>query len=347
MTLEQLEAEGRRRTEAILGAWTDKPSGETRKLLSHYRTAYKDITKDMKKAYIKLTGVSPEDAGYYNELIKFQRVENLQKQVAKSYTDAAKKAGRMQFSMSGTAMSNTYYQNMYSVSWYGGSFFTPIDEKAVEVAVFGTDEIWKSIDAANKATYAPYLPQYGTLADRLNENARKDLRKIKDTIIQGLRQGKSYTDVSKDLQNVFNTTANNAVRIARTEGHRAMSSGAYANTQAAVEAGIELQRMYSAVLDTRTRQQSGSMDGQTVGASEPFRYPNGATALIVGNSGVPAYDINDRCYSLDLVDGVPPEARRGRNPVTGQTEVSSYKTFDTWMDENGLRYTPAGRMVVK
>lgn len=347
MTLEELELRGQERTRAIIGAWTEKPTGETEKLLSNYKTAYDDITASLEKAYLKLTGVDPADAGYYNELIKYQRLENLQKQTSKAYTDAAKKAGKAQFSISETAMSNTYYQNMYSVNWFTDEFFTPIDEKAVQVAVYGTDEVWASIDKANKAAYSPYLPQYGTLAEKLNANAIKDLEKIKNTIVSALRQGSSFTAISKELQNVFNTTASNAMRIARTEAHRAMSSGAYANTLAAVDAGIDLKRMYSAVMDTGTRRQSGSMDGQTVGADEPFMYPNGATALIIGNSGVPAYDINDRCWALDLVDGVPPEARRGRNPVTGETEVTSYRLFDDWMKDNNLKYNKSGKIVVK
>jgi uncharacterized protein with gpF-like domain len=114
-----------------------------------------------------------------------------------------------------------------------------------------------------------------------------------------------------------------------------------------VNAGIGLTRMYSAVLDTRTRQQSGSMDGQIVGASEPFVYPNGATALIVGNSGVPRYDINDRCWSLDIVDDTPPEARRGLNPATGESEVASYRTFDVWMKDNDLIFTKSGKIMAK
>jgi hypothetical protein len=347
MTLEQMELAGQERTRAILGSWTDKPTGETEKLLSHYKTAYDEITDNLDKAYLKLTGTDPADAGYYNELIKFGRLESLQKQTAKAYTDAARKAGKAQFAISETAMSNTYYQNMYSVNWFSDQFFTVIDEKAVEVAVFGTDEIWQSIDKANKAKYAAYLPQYGTLADKLNSNAIKDLEKIKSSIIAALRQGNSFDELARDLQNIFNTTANNALRIARTEGHRAMSSGAYAQTQAAVNAGIGLTRMYSAVLDTRTRQQSGSMDGQIVGASEPFVYPNGATALIVGNSGVPRYDINDRCWSLDIVDDTPPEARRGLNPATGESEVASYRTFDVWMKDNDLIFTKSGKIMAK
>ena len=96
----------------------------------------------------------------------------------------------------------------------------------------------------------------------------------------------------------------------------------------------------------RTRQQSASMDGQLADVNDEFHYPNGAVSKFPGGSGVAAYDINERCNTISIIPGQSPLLRRGKNPVTGETEVMSYKDFPEWADENDLVYKQ-GRLVQK
>lgn len=342
MTLEEMQVANKKRTEAILGAWTKKPTGMTREMLKVYRDGYIDITSRLERIYARiLSGVPSED--YYNVMTQRNRLETLQKGIVESYRKTARQAGLMQFDMSKTAFRNMYYQNMYAVNWFSKPYFAKVDEKALEVSVYGTDKIWESINKANRAKYKPYLPKHGTLSSVLNANATNDIKKIKNAVISGLRAGDSYVKVAKNLQKVFNTTASNAIRIARTEGNRNLNSGAYSNTVTAMEQGIELERMYLATLDLRTREQSGSMDGQTVPADQPFTY-NGLSWYIPGNSGNPAYDIYDRCSSIDILPGILPEERRGRNPATGKNEVTNFKTFDEWAKDNNVTRDKNGKL---
>lgn len=345
MTLQQMQEASRKRQEAIIGAWGEQPYGLTRDLLRNYRGAYTTISADLKSAYAKLAGVSPDNAGYYNELLKYNRLTALQRSTAEAYRKAARKAGLGQYAASQLALSNQYYENQYTINWFSDApYFSTLDQKIVEVSVYGTPKIWESIKASNRDKYGPYLPQYGTLSELLNANAAKDLEMVSRTITQRLRQGKSYSIVARDLRKIFNTTANNAIRIARTEGNRNLNSGAFANSQAAMDAGIQLERMYLATLDTRTREQSAAMDGQVRPADKPFEY-GGLSWFIPGNSGNPAYDINDRCTVIDRVDGKNPALRRGRNPATGQTEVADFGSFDDWMSQNNLTRNKSGRIV--
>lgn len=356
MTLEQLEKEARKRTEDLIGAWPSSPGakyipkGQTKKLLSAYQTAFSEIDEKLKAIHVKfLSGVKPED--YYNEILKYNRFETLRNQIAQAYVEAARKAGVAQVEISKTAISNLYYHNMYAVNWFSGldnkEYFVVLNPKIIEVSVFGTPKAWEGITKSARARLLPYQPQHGTLTATLLSNKDKDLIKINQTITQALIQGKSYTKTSQEIKSILNTTANNAVRIARTEGARNMNAGAYSNSLDAIKAGVDLKRRYLATLDTRTRPQSGSMDGQEVAPDKPFVYPNGARAFIVGNSGVAKYDINDRCTSIDVLEESPPTLRRGRNPVTGKNEVTSYKDFNQWMDDKKLKYNDAGRMVSK
>jgi len=344
MTLQQLEGESKRRMEAVLGVWTDPPSAKTRQLLRQYKTAYNDITKQLSTTYSKmLSGIIPDD--YYTEMLKYKRLGILQKSIGDTYKTAARRAGKAQFSMSELGMTNTYYGNMYSVNWFSDKpYFGVINQKAVDVSVYGTPDIWSQINKANKAKYKPYLPKYGTLGEILNANAAKDLTKIQATITQGLRQGKGYKVVAKELGTIFNTTASNALRIARTEGHRAMTAGSFANSQEAVNKGVNLQRQWLATQDTNTRDQSGEMDGQRVDADKPFEH-DGYSWFIPGNSGNPAFDINDRCDAIDIVNGKDPKLRRGRNPETGKTEVANFNSFDDWTKKHNLTRNASGKLV--
>ena len=343
MTLQSMQLTASARTEATIGAWTARPSGQFEKSVEAYKKAYEEIDKQLKKVTDALNAVSEENR--MNELRKFDRLTKLKKEAKTAYDTAAKINAKNQVLMSKTAMTNKYYGDLYSVNWFTDDYFKFIDQKAVDVSVFGSPEVWENIKATNAPKYLPYQPQHGTLIDTMLNHRTQDLVKLNQAITQGLIQGKSYEVVTKDIKKILNTSANNARRIARTEGNRNLNSGAFANLQAATEEGIELKRRYVATLDLRTRPQSGSMDGQEVSADQAFTYPGGVKSFIVGNSGIARFDINDRCTSIDIIPGSEPQLRAGLDPLTGEREIASYRTFDTWMKDNNLRQNKAGIIV--
>jgi trigger factor len=74
MTLQQMQDEALNRMETIVGAWTDKPTGQSKGLVDAYRTAYKDIDSDLKAVHNKiLSGVKPED--YFNEKLQGHAID--------------------------------------------------------------------------------------------------------------------------------------------------------------------------------------------------------------------------------------------------------------------------------
>jgi hypothetical protein len=118
-----------------------------------------------------------------------------------------------------------------------------------------------------------------------------------------------------------------------------MAAGQYASYIDAKEQGLVAKRQVRAVLDTRTRLQSSEVDGQfDVGEGNTFIYPGGVLVAFPGNSGVARWDINDREYVIDIIDGVAPGKRIARNPDTGLLEESTYDSFDDWRKSNGLVY---------
>ncbi len=372
MTLSQMEELSEERIKDLIGAWNwdsdgnNIPIGISKQITDQYKKAYLDITKEIKALQSKyLTGVKPED--YYNTIVKLGRLNALQSQIATLYNEAAGKAGLLQVESSTLAISNKYYENMYSVNWFASDavkgvqdfqYFAILNKKTIEASVLGTPKVWASLSAAQKKALEPLFPKHGTLIKTLLKNREKDLKALQEVITQGLLKGKSSVKTAKDLEKIFKdiadnvkermeVSASNALRIARTEGARDMNSGAYANTLEAMEAGLELKRKAIETLDSRTREQSYFIDDEEVGGDQPFIYPGGLRVMIIGNSGVAKYDINDRGRSIDVVPGTPPGQRTGRDPATGEHLTASFDNMEDWMIKHDLTFNKSGRIINK
>jgi hypothetical protein len=171
--------------------------------------------------------------------------------------------------------------------------------------------------------------------------------KVKDIVYDGIVQGKSYSDVAKEIKGRFDITATQAERIARTESHRAREMGNMAATIEAAEMGINMMRRWLATLDGRTRDTHGAMDGQEVpvfddkGEFAFFKSPNGGTALYPGGFGIAAEDINCRCSATDIVKGYEPTTRRARDEF-GKGEVIPYTNFTDYAQSKGWLTPYAG-----
>jgi len=357
LTLAEMQGIVKERTESVIGAFGDpgtRPTGQTKNMVDQYRTAYDDIDSLLEKAYARLAGIDPADAGYYNELIRTQRLQNLQDQIKKLYNDAARSVGFLQIESSKTAINNVFYGNMYSVNWFSGAqgfeYFAVLNPNVVKVSVLSTPKIWESIRKNHPSQIkglTKYQPKHGTLIETLTSNRNKDIAKINQAITQGLLKGDSYKTMSKNIKDIMNGSANQAVRIARTEGIRNMNAGALANTEAAMDAGVEVGREVVEVTTGDVRDQSLAINGQKQKGVDPFHYPGGLLVNSIGNSGVAAYDINERGGSVDFVDGIDANTTRGINPVTGKHHNADMTQFNAWMKENDLIYTDTGRITSK
>lgn len=321
-------------------------------LLEGYADAFSEIQKKLEKMYLDILGdVDPSD--YYNTMIKFNRLEKLAADIQGIYKKTALSAGKSQAAASRLAIANTYYRELFVANWgTPEEVFTALNSAVIETSVLGTEKVWTNISKAAQekieATFGSlinYQPQYGTLTSVLVGNSEEAQRAIKKTISSGLIQGKSFREMSRDLRKDFETTKNNALRVARTEGHRNQMAGNYAMTNAARADGVDIRRQIISVRDTRTRVQSQQVDREKEDNNGMFTYPGGVKVAIPGNSGNPAWDINDRESVLTNVNDISPELTRGRNPVTGKTEIISFTSFDSWLKDNDLKRNKSGQIV--
>ena len=84
----------------------------------------------------------------------------------------------------------------------------------------------------------------------LVKNMNDDLAvKLKDTLSRGIMEGKSSTQMTKNVRDIFDSTMERAQMISRTETARAFGMGQYA---AAVKSPIKMVKYWLAVHDNRT-----------------------------------------------------------------------------------------------
>lgn len=326
-------------------------------IAKQYKVAIDEMTKELKELHTTFLTGKLTDAERKIILKQGARLNKLVLRVQDLYVEAAIKAGELTAEAARLAVTNNFYRQRFSLAFASDAInpfrldFLLIDPNVVEFSVLGSRDVWRKIAEDKKQEIrdvygglSKYRPKYGTLTQVLLENRGEDLVKIRNTITQGLIQGKSYKTSAKALQKIMDNSFSNSMRIMRTEGNRNMNAGHFAASESAKNEGVELRRQILATLDDRTREQSAKVDTQFENKEGFFIYPDGLKVVFPGNSGVAAYDINDRETVVERLKGFPPKKRIGRDPTTGENEIMDFQNFDQWAKSNGLKYNKAGRL---
>ena len=136
----------------------------------------------------------------------------------------------------------------------------------------------------------------------LGEDVGQLKKKISATISRGISTGMSYGQIAQQLSAQSNTGLYNAMRIARTEGHRIQIQSALDAQQAAKAQGCDVVKQWDSTLDGRTRPTHRQLDGQIREVDEDFEVTNanGVTLKAAGPGlfGRPGEDIHCRCAVL-------------------------------------------------
>ena len=185
-------------------------------------------------------------------------------------------------------------------------------------------------DVVKAAALNPY--DRITWPERMKANTEVMVRQIREEITRGIVQGKSYDQTARAITERINVGASKAKRIVQTETGRAQSQGTQAAFEKASQEGLLFKKVWVSSLDVRTRDKHRSLDGQKVEPDQPFTY-GGMTAMYPRGWGVPEMDVNCRCTHRAEIEGMEPESRRARNPVTGKNEVISNMTYDEWYEK--------------
>ena len=166
------------------------------------------------------------------------------------------------------------------------------------------------------------------LYSRLGEDVHLLKKKVAAEISRGIATGATYQQIARQLASVSNTGYNNAVRIARTEGHRIQCQAGMDACYKAKEKGADVVKQWDATLDDRTRESHVAVDGEIRELDEPF-----SNGLIYPGDprGGAAEVINCRCALLQrarwALDEDELETLKKRAEYFGLDKTESFEDY--------------------
>lgn len=296
-------------------------------ILLNYKSSLIDMKKTLSEYLHRYEDLS------FQEHLKVDRLKSLMKQINSVLDNAYKTNEDLITNHAKSSYSKAYNGLFYQLEVENGLIldFTMVNHKVVEKAI--------------------QMPIEGLrLSERLYDKHLHNLKlKTKGAITRGLIDGSGYRDIATDISNIGVADYKQALRIAITEGNRLRSLAREDSYQEASKLGIDLKKRWLSTLDHKTRDTHRILDGITIGIDEEFEI-RGYKALQPRLFGVASEDINCRCDTITVIEGIDPKLRRDN--VTG--EIIEYKNYNEWYrnkfgdDEfkNGYWYTKDGIMKV-
>lgn len=168
----------------------------------------------------------------------------------------------------------------------------------------------------------------------------KDLKwnkqKITSAITQGILQGEDIRKISKRLRNVTDMDKRAAIRNARTMTTSAENAGRSDSYTRAREMGIEMEQIWLATLDERTRDSHRKLDGEKIKVGDKWHHPKFSNGLrYPGDPEGPASEVyNCRCTLIAQVAGInlnPSDISKRNNHKLGGM------SYEEWKEEHQQR----------
>jgi hypothetical protein len=180
----------------------------------------------------------------------------------------------------GVSYENGFFGTLYDLQGQGIPLIFPINQ----------EEVVQALQVDSKLSQGLYK--------RLGEDTTFLKRSIRAELSRGAANGTSWNEIAGHIANgmnsPFNKAYNNALRIARTEGHRVQQEATFHCQQKAKERGADVVKQWDSTLDGATRPDHVELDGQVREIDEPFEV-SGHSAPYPGAFGVASEDIHCRC----------------------------------------------------
>lgn len=240
-----------------------------------YTRALRDVNdkidKQMKR-FDPITGDLPQSAVYqvkYQKMIKDQLEDILETLQTNEYTTISEYLDE--------CYNDGFIGAVYDLHGQGIPLVMPINQEAVI----------RAVQLDSKISQGLYT--------KLGENIGMLKRRITAEVSRSIATGTSYANTAKHLAAKTNIGYNNAIRIARTEGHRIQTTAAMDALENAKDRGADVVKQWDSTLDKRTRESHQHVDGEIRELDEPFS--NGL--MFPGDpDGAAAEVINCRCALL-------------------------------------------------
>lgn len=183
----------------------------------------------------------------------------------------------------GECYENGFFGTLYDLQGQGIPLIFPINQ----------EEVAEALQVDSKISQGYY--------QRLGEDTSVLKKSIRAELSRGIVNGESWNQIAVHIANgmnsPFNKAFNNALRIARTEGHRVQQEATWHCQQRAKSKGADVLKQWDSTLDSATRPHHVELDGQVRELEELFEVA-GHMAMYPGGFGIASEDIHCRCVSL-------------------------------------------------
>lgn len=294
--------------------------GEERGIVRLYGTALYDIRRVLKELYDRYAvdgRLSNADMSRYNRLLAVQdQVEGILQKRMKQVDSFTRRLTAQQYQ-------EAFYRHAYAIDQAGGMSLSwgLVPQEAVEAAMD-----------------SPFSKLASSKALRLSREGTVD--KVRQELGLSLIRGDSYEVLANRISSVLGVSvsgrtssyngrgaAYRSLMVARTEGQRIQVEGHEAATAKAREMGCDIETIWDATLDGRTRPAHAALDGRAKDDPDKGWFvPEIGWVSAPLHSGVASFDINCRCRTRDQVKGFPPKERYVRGDG-----VKPYQAYDQWM----------------
>ena len=214
---------------------------------------------------------------------------------------------------------------MYDLQGQGIPLCFPLDQEAMV----------RAVQLDSKISHGLYT--------RLGEDVSLLKRKITAQVSRGIATGMSYQQVAQQLAGYTNIGFNNAVRIARTEGHRIQVQSGMDACYKAKEKGADVVKQWDSTLDARTRDSHAKVDGEIRELDK--RFSNGL--MFPGDpSGKASEVINCRCALLQrarwAVGGSFTKMNNNSKEFVNFKDITDYNEFKKTYLNHAEQLTKSG-----
>lgn len=207
---------------------------------------------------------------------------------------------------------NGWLGAMYDIHRQGIPIITPINQENAVRAI-----------TINSKISVPMYTRLGTDIDRLRVS-------IAAEVTRGIVSGSTWHDTAARISGQANISAYNAMRIARTEGHRVQCNAQYDACNSAKQSGADVVNQWDSTMDSRTRDTHRRLHKQLREVGQPFEI-DGKKALYPGAFGIPEEDIHCRCALLQRARWALSEAElqqlRNTPEAKALAETSDFEEF--------------------
>lgn len=323
------------RQKLVLEQFLDNEEAVIKRLKQVYNKSLKDITAKAKELQDQINTLDALEgmASDPKELEKLQSMKQA-KVYQKQYQDALKKQvssilDNMQveeFKTVSEYLNKCYEEGflgtMYDLQGQGIPLCFPMDQESMV----------RAVQLDSKISHGLYT--------RLGEDVALLKKKITAEVSRGISTGIAFQQVAQHLASHTNIGYNNAVRIARTEGHRIQVQSGMDACYKAKDMGADVVKQWDSTLDGRTRTSHQQVDGEIRELDEKFS--NGL--MFPGDpSGRAEEVINCRCALLQRARWALDNSFKKYDNFSGELKEfendDSYKAFkkDYFSKEN-VRY---------